>query len=399
MKNCFYDRKIFWLALRYSRVTFSSIIWFAVIGILLSGCDTIRILWWNKAGINDYEKFPAAKISPPMVSQNRFEFVTLPNSGLPEDRINQQGYNMPFPEFFKRTKSVAWLVMMNDTILSEYYREGFDQSSLLSSFSVAKSFVGTLVGIAAGNGKIRSIDQPVTDFLPVLNDPAFRKVTLRHLLNMRSGIDFDEGYNSLFSPMPKLYYGRNVREQVVNVNVALPPDVKYQYQSMNTQILSMALEAAVGMSIDRYLSLMIWDPLGMESEAQWSRASNADSTVKSFCCLNAVGRDYLRFGRLWMNGGHWDKKQIIPEWYVRETCNDTLDSKDSRGYSYSHQWRILPDNAMFAKGVLGQYIWVNPVKKIVIVRFGESDANIDWVKIFRQMEGYYLSGSSSKNRL
>lgn len=399
MKNCIYSRSMSCSKLLPVRtmISFSALI--TVLSMLLTGCDTIRILWWNKAGIDDYKKFPAAKISPSPVVHDRFEFVSPSDCELPDITIHQQGFDMPLHEFLTGTKTVAWLVMMNDTILTEYYREELDQSSLLASFSVAKSFVGTLVGIAAGNGQIRSVDQSVTDYLPCLKDSSFRKVTLRNLLNMRSGIDFEEGYSSLFSPMPRLYYGRNIQKQVVNIDIAIPPDTKYQYQSMNTQILSMALEAAVGMPVDRYLDMMIWKPLGMEAEAQWSRASKADSTIKSFCCLNAIGRDYLRFGRLWMNGGRWGKEQIIPEWYVMETRSDTLDSKDSRGYAYSHHWRILSDNAMFAKGVLGQYIWINPDKKIVIVRFGESDAGIDWVKIFRQMEGYYFSVSSSKKRL
>ncbi|OFY14020.1 MAG: hypothetical protein A2X11_06145 [Bacteroidetes bacterium GWE2_42_24] len=366
---------------------------------LLAGCDTVRILWWNKAGIDDYRKFPAGKVYPLPAEHNRFEFVMPADRRLPDIIINQQGFDVPLHELLVTTKTVAWLAMKDDTLLTEFYEDGFDQSSLLSSFSVAKSFVGSLVGIAAGKGQIRSVDQPVTDFLPYLKDTAFKKVTLRHLLNMRSGIDFEEGYSSFFSPMPKLYYGRNVREQVGNLQIALPPDVKYRYQSMNTQLLSMALEAAVGMPINRYLQQMIWQPLGMESEAQWSSASRSDTTIKSFCCLNAIGRDYLRFGRLWMNGGLWGQSRIIPEWYVNETYQDTLDSKDSRGYAYSHHWRILPDGSLFAKGVLGQYIWINPHKKIVIVRFGETDANLDWVKIFRQMEGYYFSASSSKNLL
>lgn len=367
--------------------------------VLSAGCDVVRILWWNSTDLDDYKKFPNAVVLPAnKISGEQFHFAAS-NELLPSKGFLTGGDSLSFHDFMDVTGTVAWLVLHNDTLRTEYYADGWDQHSLLTSFSVAKSFVGTLIGIAVGEGFIQSVDQPVTDFVAGLTDTNFRHITLRHLLNMRSGIDFEEGYHSLFSPMPRLYYGRRTTRQVQNLRIAHPAGLSYQYQSVCTQLLSMSLEKATGMSVAAYLSEKLWQPLGMESEARWSRASRLDTTIKSFCCLNAVGRDYLRFGRLWMNHGQWGSLQVIPKWYVVETLSDTLDSKESRGYAYSHQWRILPDGSMFAKGVMGQYIWVNPQLRLVIVRFGNGEAGLDWARIFRQAESYYSSPSSSKKRL
>lgn len=378
---------------------FTTIICFVSLLMLFSGCDVARVLWWNRTDPDDYKKFPNAVVRPAKNhTTTKFSFVE-PNGLLPINDVLTIGDSISFPAFLAETGTVAWLALYRDTLRTEYYAEGWNQQSLLTSYSVAKSFVGTLIGMAVDDGYIQSLDQPVTDFLDDLTDTAFRHVTLRHLLNMRSGIDFEEGYNSLFSPMPRLYYGRRVINRVRKLRIATPPGLGYEYQSVCTQLLSMCLERATGRSAAGYLSEKIWQPLGMESEALWSQASRRDTTIKSFCCLNAVGRDYLRFGRLWMNRGQWDSVQLIPEWYVVETLSDTLDSKDSRGYAYSHQWRILPDGSMFAKGVMGQYIWVNPRLSLVIARFGTTEAGLDWVKIFRQAEKHYASSSSSKKRL
>lgn len=365
----------------------------SVIG--LEGCDTLRILWWNKAGVDDYRKFPAATVKAFPTDQS-FEFERLLSPSLPLIMVSNGNQAMPLDSFLRQRGTTAWLVLQADTIRAEVYSTGWDTSSLLTSFSVAKSFVATLVGIAIGEGTIRSVDQPVTDFLPWLEKGEMHSVTLRDLLNMRAALDFDEGYTSLFSPMPKLYYGRRLSQQVRQIGLKSEPGQQYEYQSMSTQLLSMALEAATGQSVASYLESRLWIPLGMESDALWSRASQTDTTIKSFCCLNATGRDYLRFGRLWMNKGMWQGKRLIPETWITETLADTLDSKDSRGYAYSHQWRILPDGALFAKGVMGQYLWINPHRQIVIARFGTTDANTDWIKIFRQTEESFLPVVSKK---
>lgn len=370
---------------------------FWVVMLLLSSCDTVRILGWNKANVDDYKKFPYAIVGRDS-SAVPSSLLTLHNHSLLRMPVAMNGDTSSLDAFLMARQTTAWLVSRSDTLVSEYYAPGWDSSSLLTSFSIAKSFVGTLVGIALTEGAIRSVDQPVTDFLPWLIHPEMNRVTLRHLLNMRAALDFDEGYSSLFSPMPKLYYGRNTRAQVEKSSLKGVPGFEYEYQSLCTQLLSMSLESATGSSVSDYLETRLWHPLGMESDAIWSRASNSDSTVKSFCCLNMVGRDYIRFGLLWMNRGMWNGRRVIPEVWVAETLSDTLNSKDSRGYSYSHQWRIMPDGAMFAKGVLGQYLWINPSLRLVIARFGKTEADTDWVKVFRQVEESFVF-EGSKNSL
>jgi len=185
--------------------------------------------------------------------------------------------------------------------------------------------------------------------------------------------------------MPKYYYGRHITRYAKHLKTIAPPDQHYEYQSVNTLLLSLMLEKAVQLPINQYLEEKLWKPMGMESEASWSIDSKSGNTVKSFCCLNAVARDYARFGMLYLHHGNWNGKQIVPAKWIVKTMSVINDSRDSQGYSYTYCWRVTPKGAIFAKGVLGQYIYVLPQKNIVIVRLGRGPGDINWAQLFEDL--------------
>jgi len=351
---------------------------------LFPSCHVARYFWWNFADINDYKKFPYLEIHKGgqtydfSKAQDNFEFF------IP-DKYNPDKKRIDFDSFLEKHKTVAFLIIRNDSIIYENYFAGYSDTSLLPCFSVAKAFVSALVGIAIDEGYIKSTEQSITDFIPELTDPDFQKITIVDLLNMRSGIKFNEGYISPFAEMAKYYYGKNLKKYITKLKIQEEPGLHYDYISVNTLLLSLALERATGMKTSEYLQNKIWQHAGMEHDASWNVDSKKHQTIKAFCCINARARDFARFGRLYLNKGKYRNKQIVPEKWVEISTSIINDSRDSQGYPYTYHWRVLENGDFFAKGILGQYIFVYPEKNLIFVRLGKKYAGIDWADLFLEL--------------
>jgi len=241
------------------------------------------------------------------------------------------------------------------------------------------------MGIAIDEGYISGTDEIITNYLPELADPGFEKITIEDLLNMRSGIKFNEGYVNPFAEMPKYYYGRNILKYIKKLKIKEAPGKNYDYVSVNIILLGLIIERATKTKLNKYMEEKIWQPLGMQSDASWSVDSKKYKTIKSNCCINGNVVDFAKFGRLYLNKGNWNGNQIIPEeWVVRSTSINN-DSRDSQDYPYTYQWRVLENGAFFAKGILGQYIFVFPEKNLIFVRLGKKTAKIDWADLFVEL--------------
>ena len=387
-------------------------IFLLIISILLSSCYIGRFFYWNFADINDYKKFKNLKVGKPDVP-----FIFKKSSGkISFDSINYKGINYKLDNFIEDNKSVAFLIIRNDSILYEKYFDKRNEESYVPLFSASKSVVSALVGIAIAEGKIKSVNDPITDYLPELkkNDDRFSKITIEYLLNMRSGILFKEAYFNPFGNVARSYYGRNLLAQLNGLKIKEDPGIRFEYLSINSQLLGFIIERATGKKLPEYLEEKIWKPLGMEYDATWSVDSKKNKEAKAFCCLNACARDFAKFGRLFLEKGNWNGKQIISEEWVK---NSTSVNKNTKSYFYTYQWwhnvewkeikdttnvlktelsKIVtstdksgkqkyylqnPPNDFFANGLLGQFIYVYPEKKIIIVRLGKQ-SKINWPAIF-----------------
>jgi CubicO group peptidase (beta-lactamase class C family) len=309
---------------------------------------------------------------------------------------------------FPGTQTAALLIIRNDSIIYEKYFDDYNKNSLLPSFSVVKSFVGTLTAIAHEEGKIRSLQQPMTDYLPKFleKDPRFAQITIQHLLDMRSGFDWNENDYGLKDDAVKMGFRPNITPYVYKIKIREAPG-RFEYQSINTMLLAMIVEKATGTSISGYLSEKIWKPLGMENAATW----NTDKHKReiAYAGLNATARDFAKFGQLYLNKGKWQGKQVFASAWVDSTGSpdvmknwgeyknqfwgvntyrefaDSLQAveeakqvKTSSGKVRSYVARggnkrfyyAFNAPAYFAQGILGQYIFINPVNRTVIVRLG-----------------------------
>ena len=373
---------------------------FASLIVFLSACTVGRFFKWNFANIDDYKRFKNAPVAND--PGNTYSFKTGTDSLIfPKLTIKEDKYI--WEEGLEKSHTVAFLVIRNDTLLYEKYFNKYTADTWVNSFSVAKSFVSTLVGIAIEDGLISSIDDPIGKYIPELGAD-YGAVSIRHVLEMRSGVKYKEAYYSPFSDAAVDYYGTNIKKRYPKFELEAEPNTQFQYRSINTQLLAEVVENVSGMKISEYLEEKIWKPLGMESPASWSIDNKKDSTMKAFCCLNATARDFAKFGLLFLNEGDWQGKQIVSKEWVKQATtydrpknnfiytyqwwtNRSYDSLGSPGFDLSQMHDTIsyqgqsyyryPDEDFMADGHLGQYIYVNPEQRVVIVRLGTKSGKIE----------------------
>jgi CubicO group peptidase (beta-lactamase class C family) len=264
-----------------------------------------RAMVWMGADVGDRFRFPAREIP------TGDDPSPLP-SGLEVDLpVPPLGDGPDLDGFLRRTGTLAFVVAQDDRLVYERYFGGSERQTLQTSFSVAKSFLSTLVGIAIDEGSIGGLDDPVTQYVPELaeRDPRFEDITLRNLLSMSSGLRYVEQSNPLLPWGDDIdtYYGTNLRDLALNATeITGPPGRDWLYNNYNPLLIGLALERATGMSVSQFMATRLWQPLGAEFDASWSLDSEGDAFEKMESGLNVTPLDYARFGLLYLHGGEWN---------------------------------------------------------------------------------------------
>lgn len=309
-----------------------------------------------------------------------FENRTV-KAGDPQPWKFSEAYNtLSIPEkhlpVFEKLGTVAFAIIKDSTLLFEQYWEDYSPKSHSNSFSMAKSIVSLAIGGAIDDGFIKNVDQPVSDFYPEYQGYNGKLLTLRHLLTMSAGVDFDEAYSSPFSPTTKLYYGDDLQKIAFDMKEIGEPGVNFIYQSGVTQLLAFIVEKATGENISSYVSRKFWTPMNAEEEALWS-LDKKDGIEKAYCCFNSNARDFARFGQLILNNGAWNGKQLVSESYIKEaTTPDTnllFKEYNETNNCYGFQFWHLTYEGMdipYMRGILGQYVFAIPELNAVVVRLG-----------------------------
>ncbi len=345
---------------------------------IFSSCKVGRFFIYNFADINDHKKFPSRTLT---ASATPFQFMDGKGS-MKMPKLTIKGKSYTLDEFNEANKTVAFLIIRNDSILFEHYYDGYSRTSIVPSFSVAKSFTSALIGCAIADGYIKSENEPITNYIPELKNAGFDKVSIRHVLQMTSGLKFNESYYNPFGDAATFYYGRKLRKSIAKMKMEEAPGTDFEYQSGNTQLLGLILERALKTkTVTQYLQEKIWTPLQMETPASWSIDKKKEGLEKTFCCINATAVDFAKFGRLYLNKGNWNGQQLVPaDWVAAST---KLDTAEASVKYYQYQWWIpRPGRDFMAEGILGQFIYVCPEKNLVVVRLGSSTANAPWWSVF-----------------
>ncbi|MBY8961578.1 beta-lactamase family protein [Flavobacterium sp. D11R37] len=351
--------------------------------LLLGSCKLGRFAYYNFANITDHEIFPYRT-----AEKGDYIFTyAVAESGKAPKQITVEGNETTFDAYLEKNRTVAFLIIQNDTIQYEKYFDDYSEDAVVASFSMAKSVTSILIGCAIDDGYIKSVDEPVTNYISELKENGLQSVTIEHLLQMTSGIKFSESYTNPFGDAATFYYGRNLTKAVLKRKLKKEPGSAFSYSSGDTQVLGMVLQRALkGKSITQYLEEKLWKPLGMEYDATWS-LDRENGMEKTFCCINARARDFSKIGRLYLNNGNWQGKQIVPEEWVRRSV--TADTVTGASF-YKYQWWLPSQSGDFmAQGILGQYIYVNPSKNLIIVRLGENYGNTDWRNLFKSLAQQY----------
>lgn len=376
-------------------------------------CHVGRFFYWNTADINDHKRFDNRSLEPASTSFNFYENTRNYTYKLP-DTVFRKDKILSFEQTLDKSGTVAFLLIKNDTLYYENYLNNREKEDVIPSFSMAKSFVSASLGIALNEGLINSVNDPITNYLEFENE-GFEKITIKHLLDMQSGIKYSENYYNPFGDVAKHYYGTHLKKYVRKLKIDSEPAKKFDYVSVNTQILSLIIEKVTGKTIDKYFNEKIWSKIGTTYDASWSIDSNKQGTAKAFCCVNATAIDYAKMGRLYLNNGNWNGKQIVPKSWVKESTsfnevkngfiysyqwwhnaeyNLLSDSSDTSGINYTFDYEVdgemkkiiaEPGNDYYAQGILGQYIYIYPKKNIVIVRLGKKNGGINWANLMKEI--------------
>lgn len=358
----------------------------------VNSCQLGRYVWYGRSDLlSHHEIFPYRKLYASTDETFMFPFsVTAPA----HPAINQviEKYNLmiktlgigenlldgsyeSFETFLQSKETAAFIIIQRDSILYENYFGRYSRESILPSFSIAKSILSVLIGCAIDDGLIQSVHEPVTNYIPELKELGFEEVSIRDLLQMTSGIDFEENYANPFGDVARIYFGTNLRRAMLNTRLGTETERRFYYNSGDSQLLGMVLAKALNdKSITRYMQEKLWTPLGMEFDGSWS-LDRKNGLEKTFCCINTRAIDLAKIGRLMLHGGSWNGRQIVSEQWVK-TSTKTDTTYGSESYFQYHWWLIR--GSISATGHGGQILYIYPPKELIIVRLGNDRGGINW---------------------
>jgi len=358
----------------------------ALLALLSTSCTYARIVYFNIPNLSAPSNFDNRAV------RASSDPVALAKGGA-EPRFPltdaERGKYRSFEDLLVKNDTRAFLVLHDDAIVYEHYFGKVTAETRLPAFSMSKTYAATLVGCAIQDGLIGSTDEPVSSYLPELaSRRGYDHVTIDELLRMTSGIDFQE--ESVAGAV--LYYSTNLRHQMYSYDVKWEPGTHYLYGSVSTQLLWDVLHRVLGgKTVAQYFGERLWSPLGAEDDAAWSLDSASSGIEKFFGGFSATARDHARLGLLFLHGGSFNGREIVPAaWIDRSISPDgvagIVETSDGKVRHGKYQWFLTLDGrGFFAKGYHGQYVFVVPEKHAVFVRFGEGYGSVNWQGLFERI--------------
>ena len=336
------------------------------------------LLFWTPeqqvAGYRNFDKiFPTRRIS---AGESPYE---LPRQirDLGGVQIRYQDHELTTNEYFLQQNVAGLLVIKNGKIVYERYGLGNSEDSLWVSWSIAKSVSSLLVGAAIGEGYIKSVDEKVTDYLPRLKGSSYDQATIQNILQMSSGVQWNEDYADPESDVNSADWNTlALYEYLRNKPRDSEPGEDFNYNTAETNLVGTLLRSAIGNNLSTYLSEKIWQPFGMESDANWMLTEPGGGEAGG-CCISATLRDYGRIGLFALSNGRLrDGTRMLPDNWMSDS---TTPSKAYSGYGYL--WWLDGGGVFKASGIFGQGIYIDPRENVVIVLHsarGVASNDVDW---------------------
>lgn len=325
--------------------------------------DPSKTLFWTPAqqvaGYRNMEKLSPSRRVPASAAPSELSEALIDLSGV---RFVHDGVELSVDQYCKEQSVAGLIVLQNGTVVYERYGLGNNQSTRWASWSVAKSITSLLMGAAVRDGYIESVDEPVTNYLPRLKGSAYEGATIRNVLHMASGVEWNEDYVDPQSDVNRAPWGtlplqRFLREK----GAAAGPGTVFNYNTAETNLVGSLLRAAIGNNLSTYLSEKIWQPVGMETDAYWSLTEPGGGEFGG-CCLSITLRDYARIGLFALREGRLeDGTQVLAEDWMRDATQPSPAAPE-----YGYLWWLRGDGSYRASGVFGQGISIHPQEGIVI---------------------------------
>jgi CubicO group peptidase (beta-lactamase class C family) len=340
-----------------------------------------RALIWMDADVDDHTRFAAREIG---ASRAPFMYERSPGYPFGLPITTAAGYP-DLAVMLAANQTTAFIAIQDDKLLYEHYFNGYSRNSIQTSFSVAKSFNSAMLGRALADHLIGSIDDPITRYLPELQrrDPRFASIKIRHLVSMSSGLRYRES-GTPWGDDAKTYYGPDLRHLALEeTEIVEPPGQRFHYNNFNPLLMGLILERATGKHVADYLAESIWKPLGAEAGATWSLDSQWSGFEKMESGINGRAIDFAKLGSLYLHRGKWRGKQVLPAEWVDQSTRYTAETDPALKYQYG--WWTFHREGLgdyyAAIGNKGQYVFVFPQQRLVIVRHGIERGSVDWATV------------------
>jgi CubicO group peptidase (beta-lactamase class C family) len=329
-----------------------------------------RVLVWGTSTTYDWSRYPSRPL-PAAASPD--QFVQAPERF---DLAKATGSTNP-DQFFSSSETTALLVVQHDKLVLERYFNGADRTTMITAFSGTKSWDSAMVGAAIAAGYIHSVDDPVTAYIPELarKDSRFTSITIRDLLDMRSGLALDTT-SFILNDNTVIDHTTDLRQAVLDrVRIATTPGTTFRYNDFNPELIGMVLERVTGMSVTQWLDQTLWQPMGAQYPGSFSIDSTAAGFEKMERGLNGTAIDLVRLGLLYLHNGDWNGAQLVPSAWVAASTSYATAGPVPRfpGLSYGLGWwtRVIDGvEVYYAWGDHGEYVLVAPSLDVVVARFG-----------------------------
>ncbi|KIO75893.1 hypothetical protein TH53_17650 [Pedobacter lusitanus] len=361
--------------------------------------ELVRVVRYQSPDANTYKIFPQAVIQP---SDTAFHFVKAAVNRDDLDTLhvlNWKNESVPFTTYLKDGKANLFMVIRNDTIIYQRFAPGYSDTTLTTLFSVAKTMVSIMVGEALEEGKIKSLDDKLVNYVPELKvNPAFNGITLKNLLEMKSGLEFKDVYGGLIaaflSDEAKYYYTDDIKKELINVKAANAPGTVWKYKSIDAFLLTWALENATGKKAAAYFQDKIWKKIGTAYPAGFG-LDHENGLANTASRFQSTAIDLAKLGRLYLNKGKYNGNQVISADWVIQSVNLGNDiPANSKGWQKSahHYLWWVPQQGIngdyAAEGMRGQRLYIDPLTRTIIVQFsGKGAGGYPFRKISRYLSG------------
>ena len=356
-----------------------------------------RVLTHWDSKVSDYKIFPERIIEK---SEKPYNYEKNVNTDLSNIIVEYSNKKKSLAEFVKNTDTTSFIMVKNDNIVYEQYANGYNENSINTSFSMAKSVVSLLVGKAIENGNIKSVSEPIANYIPEFENKAIGQTTIEDLLRMRSKIVYNEDKFLWFGDDTLTYWYDNLRELALShTNVTDEYNGNFHYNNYHPLLLGLILERSTGQSVSQFFEREMWQKIGAEYDASWSLDSKKSGFEKMESGINFHAVDFLKIGSMVLHNGYFNGTQIInDEWLKSSTlCDFPINTAEyentflsGKNIGYKYMWYSTPTAQsgydIIAWGKSDQILYISPANNIVILRTGKTDGGVsNWVETIKNI--------------